>query len=209
MIYKFREIWKTVVIYGVEHPRYQVSNLGRVKCLDWRKIGKKKMCKLYNNGYGYFTLNIDGKFVMVSRLVAEAFIPNPNNKPEVDHVDTNRQNNCVWNLRWATKKENRNNPLSLKHYSENSAHNKYWLGKLGAEHPNSIQIVQLTLNRQFIKKWACSYEVERELGINHSGIIACCRGRQKTAGGFRWMYYYDWLKTRRKKSLKDIKPLFV
>lgn len=214
MIYKFREIWKTVVIDGVEHPRYQVSNLGRVKCLDWGKIGKEKMCKLSNNGYGYFILNIDGKIVMVSRIVAEAFIQNPQHKPEVDHVDTNRQNNCVWNLRWATKKENRNNPLSLKHYRESSAHNKPWLGKTmlgqrGADNPNSIAIVQLSLDGKFIKKWAAAMEVKRELGIDQSSIAKCCRGKLKSAGGFRWMYYYDWFKTRRKKSLKDIKPLFV
>ena len=159
MIYKFKEIWKTVVIDGVEKPRYMVSNLGRVKCLDWNKTGKPRICRLTKMRDGYLTVKIDRVPKYVHRLVAETFIPNPQHKKEVDHVDTTRQNNCVFNIRWATMEENRNNPLSLKHYSENNP--KHWLGKFGAEHNRSIAIVQLTLGRQFVKKWSCGADVLR------------------------------------------------
>lgn len=198
MIYRFREIWKTVVIDGVEHPRYQVSNLGRVKCLNWNNTGKPRLCKLNKNSAGYLNVGIDRVKYLVHRLVAEAFIPNPNNKPEVDHVDTNRQNNCIFNMRFCTRKENCNNPLSLKHYS----------GRFGSEHNRSIPIIQLTLDGKFIKKWSCAAEVERELGINSSSITACCRGKRNKAGGYRWMYYSDYTKSFKKRSLSEIKSLF-
>lgn len=203
MIYKFREIWKTVVIDGVEHPRYQVSNLGRVKCLNWGGYGKPRLCRLSEVTNGYLKVSVDRVLKFVHRIVAETFIPNPEGKPCVDHVDTNRQNNCVWNLKWTTQKENCSNPLSVSHYIENVWSLKYARGK----HVQSI--IQLKLDGEFVKKWACGADASRELGICHCNITNCCRGRHKSAGGFRWMYYYDWFKTRRKKSLKDIKPLFV
>lgn len=81
-----------------------------------------------------------------------------------------------------------------------------FLGKSGEKNSRSIPIVQLTFDGQFIKKWSCSAEVERELGIARQSINSCCRGRNKSAGGFKWMYASDYFK--RKKSLKDIKPLF-
>ena len=185
------------------HPRYIVSCNGEVLCWSWRRTGKPRLCRLSGNGNGYLRIEIDGVMKLVHRLVAEAFIPNPHNKPCIDHVDTNRQNNCVWNMRWATYKENNNNPMSVKHYSEN----QWCRGKLGAEHHSSIPIVQLTLNGQFIKKWACGADVLRELGINKSSIAQCCQGKRKSAGGYRWMYYDDWLKLQRKKP-QDINPLF-
>ena len=193
-----KEIWKTVVIDGVEHPRYQVSNFGRVKCLDWCRTGKPRLCKLSDDGHGYLQVWIDGMTKKVHRIVAETFIPNPEGKPEVDHIDTNRHNNCVWNMLYCTHKENCNNPLSVKHYSENNPRNKTMLGKFGAEHNCSIPIVQLSLDGKFIKKWACTAEVERELGINHANINYCCRGKRKSAGGFKWMYYEDWIKKTKK-----------
>ena len=186
------------------HPRYSVSCNGQVLCWNWHRTGKPRICKLSKEGKGYFGVGIEGKMSLVHRLVAEAFIQNPLNKPCIDHVDTNRKNNCVWNLRWVTHKENSNNPLSIEHYRKNCQNPT--LGKFGAENRRSIPIVQFSLNRQFIKKWACAREVERELGINQSNISSCCCGRYKSAGGFKWMYASEYFK--RKKSLKEIKPLF-
>ncbi len=214
-----KEIWKTAVIDGKENKRYKVSNYGRIICLNWNRTGKARMCKLNVDGGGYLKVKIDRVTKLVHRIVAETFIPNHEGKPCVDHIDTNRQRNVIevdengfpvenstlTNIRWATQKENCNNPLSRKHKSENSA--KPWLGKFGDEHHRSIQVVQLTLDGQLIKKWSCAMEAKRELGIKQGNIRKCCRGKRKTAGGYRWMYYSDYQKLQRK-TIKDIKPLF-
>lgn len=202
-----KDFWRTAVVDGKENPRYKVSRDGRIICLNWKRMGKPRLCKLTANGQGYLMVGIDGVLKRVHRIVAETFIPNPEFKPCIDHINTVRTDNRVENLRWVTQRENCNNPLSRKNMSENAP--KLMLDKFGAEHNRSIQIVQLSLDRKFIKKWDAAMEVQRELGIKQGNISSCCRGRLKQTGGFRWMFYSDWLKTRRKKSLKDIKPLFV
>lgn len=153
----------------------------------------ERICKSNTSKDGYLRVWIDGKVKFVHRLVLESFIPNPENKPCVDHINTIRTDNCVENLRWTTHKENCNNPLSIEHYR----------GKLGAEHHSSIPIVQLTKDGVFVKKWPAAAEVKRELEISNVSIAACCRGKLKSAGGYKWVYASDYCKT-----IKDIKPLF-
>ena len=196
-----KEIWKTAVVDGVENARYKVSSLGRVICLNWCNTGKPRLCRLTNSG-GYLQVSIDGVHKRVHRIVAEVFLPNPEGKPEVDHIDTNPNNNCVWNLRWVTRSENNNNSLTRKHMSENAP----WLGKLGTDNPFSIAIVQLSKDGKFIRKWGSGGEAERELGILHTSICNCLKGWSKSAGGFKWVYYSDWIKRRKKPQ--EIKPLF-
>jgi hypothetical protein len=200
------EVWKTVIMDGVEYPRYQVSNFGRVKTSNWNQTKKEKICSLSPTSEGYLRVRIGYKGKSVHRLVAEAFLPNPQNKPFIDHIDCNRQNNIVevdengipvenssiTNLRWCTQKENVNNPNTLKRMSENAG--KSCLGKFGADHPNAIPIVQLTLDGQFLKKWSCATEAARELGISRGNLVMCLLGKRNKAGGYRWMYYDDWLK---------------
>ena len=214
----FKEFWRTAVIDGVENPRYMVSNFGKVKCLNWGKTGKERLCKLSANHYGYLRLKIDDVVKLVHRLVAEVFIPNPNpeEKPYIDHINTVRTDNIVLidddgktilytNLRWVTHRENSRNPLTRKHMSENAA--KSMLGKFGAEHPNSVAIVQLSKDGQFIKKWGAAREAQRELGIDSGDISKCCKGKKKSAGGYKWKYASDFQKVC-KRSISEIKPLF-
>ena len=209
------KIWKTAVIDGVKHPRYKVSSDGEILCLNWNNTGKEKICCLNDNGNGYLMACIDGKLKYVHRIVAETFIPNPEGKPCIDHINAVRNDNYVLldadgqtvlstNLRWCTHKENQNNPITRKRISKNCA--KLTLGKFGSEHPKSISIVQLTLDGKYIRKWGATREVERELGINRSSICHCCQGKLKSAGGFRWVYLSDYIPIRH--SLSEIKPLF-
>ena len=99
-----QEIWR-----DTEYPNYQVSNLGRVYSVP-RIESRGGFLSTNNNGRGYMTvmLSIGGKQkrAYIHRLVARAFIPNPENKPEVNHKDGNKQNNCVGNLEWVTRTEN-------------------------------------------------------------------------------------------------------
>ena len=113
-----KEIWKDVKNY---EGLYEVSNLGRVKSLNYNRTRKEKILKSgYVCGYCKVVLWKYGKKKMytVHRLVAEHFIPNPDNKPCIDHIDGNRSNNRVENLRWCTYKENSNNPITLQRMSE-------------------------------------------------------------------------------------------
>lgn len=183
------------------HPRYQVSTLGRVKCLSWGRTGKEKILKPYKTDTGYLRIPIDGKPMFVHRVVLSSFMPNPQNKPEIDHINTIKTDNRIENLRWVTHKENDSNPLSRKHRSEK--HSKYWLGKFGGSNASSKQVVQLTKNGSFVKKWACMSEAERELNMPHQLISKCCLGKRKTTGGFKWVYASDY-----QKHISDIKPLF-
>ena len=147
------EVWRDVKDY---EGLYQVSNLGRVIGLKSGKIIKPSLV----NGYHRISLckqNIV-KNVFIHRLVAEAFVFNPDNKPYVDHINTNRTDNRVFNLHWVSKKENNNNPLTKKKYSN------------------------------FIKEWECCMDIQRELGVNHCNISNCCSGRIKSAGGYIWKY---------------------
>lgn len=103
-----KEIWKNIDNYEY----YQVSNLGRIKMLsyitsDGRKL-KEKNRKTFINNKGYLIVNIKGKHFLVHRLVAQAFIPNPNNLPQINHKDENKLNNKVDNLEWCTAKYNSN-----------------------------------------------------------------------------------------------------
>lgn len=123
------EEWK-----NIEGFNYQISNEGRVKSLDvefknsnqhgaiFNVIKKGKIKKLFygTNGYLITTLSKNHKkhSKSVHRLVAEAFIPNPNNKPCVGHKDCNRSNNKVENLYWCTYEENNNHPITKERMSE-------------------------------------------------------------------------------------------
>ena len=162
---------------------YQVSNLGRVKRIKaghGTKSGTVLKTVTDSNGYILVGLckNAKQQLYLAHRLVAQAFIPNSKNKPEIDHIDGNRQNNYVNNLRWVTHKENINNPYTIKKIGR--AH----IGKYGILHPKTKPIVCIDTGRLF----SGIYEATRELKINKSSISSALTGRYKTAGGYRWRY---------------------
>ena len=165
------EIWKDIEGY----EGYQVSNKGRVKSTIARKEGK--LLKPSANKLGYFivVLRVNGKpkTHYVHRLVAEAFIPNPDNKPEIDHINTDRTDNTVClnedgsvnydktNLRWVTRKGNMNNPLTKEKCSETHKGMES-LFKRGGKHPKAKKVQQFTKDGFFIKEWSTPIEAARE-----------------------------------------------
>ena len=130
------EVWKAINGYN---ERYEVSNFGRVRSKDVVVNGRIENChykkgrilKPHTDKEGYkgviLCVNQKRKTFRLHRLVAAAFIPNPDNFPEIDHIDGDRANNHADNLRWSTRKLNSNNPITRKRVA---------LSKMGQLNPN-------------------------------------------------------------------------
>lgn len=167
------EEWKDIVGY---EGLYQISSLGRVKSLNYRKSGEEGIRKPIKDKDGYITImlykNRNKKIFKVHRLVASAFIPNPNNLPQVNHLDENKLNNCATNLEFCDAKYN----LNFGTRNERVAR------------ANSKSVNQYSLSGDFIKQYPSAQQVQRELGFDNSHISRCCRGELKTAYKFKWEY---------------------
>ena len=118
--------------------------------------------------------NKSRKFFKIHRLVALAFIPNPDKLPEINHIDENKANNHVTNLEWCDRKYNINYGTVLKRTAEKLTNGKC-----------SKKVDQFTLTGEFIRTWPSIIQIRRDLGIQ---VCACCRGKLKQAGGFIWRY---------------------
>lgn len=180
-----KEIWKDIKGYK---GLYQISNLGNVKSLKrniklsnqygakFKKRVDEKILKQSINKYGYCSVilskNNKNKWFSIHRLVALNFIPNPNNYKCVNHKDENKQNNNVENLEWCTYKYNNNYGNRINKVREKT----------------KKKINQYDINNILIKSWNSIIEASNNLKINRHSIISCCKGKQKTAGGFKWQY---------------------
>ena len=173
------EIWKPVAGY---EGLYECSNMGRVRTVGNNKTKKTKIRKqvVTNLGYKQVQLYKDGKqkLLYVHRIVAEAFLLNTNNKSCIDHINTDRTDNRVENLRWCTRKGNMNNPITRTKLSNSKLYHTY----------NMKAIIQTSKDGTFIQEYKCTREAERATNIDHSSINKCCKGIYKTAGGFIWKY---------------------
>ena len=141
---------------------YAVTSCGKV----WSYYSKKFLTPV-DNGHGYLRVKLckDGKEkkYMIHSLVAEAYIPNPNNLPQVDHIDNDKTHNYVNNLQWITNRDNCR-----------KSHNK--------------AILQFDLDGNFIHEWECASDVGKEVRAN---IVHCLKGRNPSAYGFVWKYKDD------------------
>lgn len=179
------EIWKNIPGY----ENYRVSSIGRVRSDyiisgRWNKLVRRKYPMILrqdisHDGYLRVSLSKNGKpkHFMVHRLVAMAFIPNPDNLPEINHKDENTQNNVVSNLEWCTRKHNANYGTLPQRESE-------W----GLNHPAKSIPVQQLYEGEVIAEFPSINEAVRQTGISEKGIGRCCMGKQETSGGFKWRY---------------------
>lgn len=163
------EIWKDIEGFN---GRYQISNLGRVKSLNYNNTKQEKILvnSLSNRGYYRVSLSLEGqvKQYNVHRLVAEAFIPNPNQLPFINHIDENRTNNNVDNLEWCSVQYNNTygTALDKRRISQNKP-------------------VRCIETQQVFES---AKQAGLLLDINPSSISKCCRGQRKTCNNLHWEF---------------------
>lgn len=155
---------------------YEISDLGRVRSLNYHRSGETRILKpgIDRGGYLMVVLSKDGKrkTVKVHRLVATAFVPNMFGLNEVNHINEVKTDNREENLMWVDSKENDNWGSRNQRIGE----------KL------SKPVLQFTKSGEFIREWPSTAEVERELGYSNTHISECCSGKRKSACGFVWKY---------------------
>ena len=200
------EIWKDIPNY---EGKYQISNLGNVMSLNFANKHFPRLLKLKNHKDGYKLVGLSNgqtgnkTFLAVHRLVAQAFIPNPEHKEQVNHIDGNKSNNTVSNLEWVTPKENVTHafvtglmPYTLKDKPQkantckryNTIYKSPILGLKGIDNPNHRAVLQFDTSGNFIKKWNCISDAGRFYNISASAITLCASGKRKTANGYLWQY---------------------
>ncbi|QDB70567.1 NUMOD4 motif family protein [Enterococcus phage Entf1] len=176
------ETWKPIKYY---EGLYEVSNLGNVRSLDravphsngmYLRVVKGTTLSLFDSGRGYLSVRLskNGKKrnKLVHRLVAEAFIDNPLNKPQVNHINEVRWDNNVNNLEWTTSKENNN------HGSRT----------LKASNSTKKKIKATSIDGLDVRVYNGAIEAEQLDGFSYKQISLCCTGRHKTHKGFRWEF---------------------
>jgi len=172
------EVWKPISGY---EGLYEISNLGRVKSLErtvknghgGRVVQETilKICKTNRRYSGVgLSKNRELQNLNVHRLVAIAFVSNPENKPMVNHINGVRYDNRADNLEWTTAKEN------IQHAWSSGICNSDYCKK---------KVMQIK-DGKIIKVWESQHEISRCLNISQGNISACCIGKRKTASGFQW-----------------------
>ena len=195
------EQWRTAIYDGIIYEGlYKISNLGRILSLNYRNTGRAKLRNPVeiSNGYLRVKLSKNGEYkqCLVHRLVAETFIPNPENLPEVNHIDEDKTNNFVFlNEDGSVDKEKSN--LEWKNHRDNCNHGtrNERIAKANkivkTNGKRSKPVLQFTLDDEFVREWPSVGECGRN-GFNKGVVSACCRGERKSHKGFRFMYADDY-----------------
>lgn len=189
-----QEIWKPIKGY---EGFYEVSNYGRVKSVkriicSGKSYGKHKyggiILKPGNRG-GYLCVTLCKErrlsYFSVHRLVAETFIPNPDNNPEIDHINTIKNDNRVNNLRWVTKVENARNANTIKNKKNNHNNGSHKL--IGELNKMSKPIIAISVKDGSILRFACLKDAYRE-GFNLGHISECANGVRANHKGYQWFF---------------------
>lgn len=173
-----KEVWLPVKDY---EGLYEVSNLGNIKSLERyqnnrgkQQLVKERILKQSTNNCGYKCVELckngKRKSITVHRLVATAFVPNPENKPHVNHLDENKENNISCNLQWITAKDN----------------NNYGSRNIRVSATKGFCVAAYYKNGTLYKKFRSMTEASRQTRINYQSIYMCVHGKQKHAGGYVW-----------------------
>lgn len=181
-----KEIWKDIQGY---EGLYQISNLGKVKSLNYNRTKKERILIPVKTHDGYLIVslykNCIHKNFLIHRLVAQTFIENPDNLLEVNHIDEDKTNNRADNLEWCSHEYNINfgtrnerifKTLKLRNYKNAQK-----------------EVIQFTKDGKFVNEFPSIHEASRCTGINQGQICYCCKNmkRYTTAGGFKWKYKED------------------
>lgn len=172
-----------------DYPNYLVDKAGRIYSIKSKKFIKPSITK-----YGYMSVELfnknGSKRFLVHRLVAQAFIPNPNNYPQVNHIDENQSNNAVTNLEWCTAKYNMNYGNGAKTRHLKIDYTKPIFKEIARKNGKkvSIPVLQIDKTGNVINRFNSIKDAERNLGITNSHICECCKGKRKTSNGFVWKY---------------------
>lgn len=162
--------------------KYLISTYGRVKSLNFHRTNKSGFMRLQKNHKGYLIVwlskNGKDKCYFVHRLVAEAFIPNWFDDPQVNHIDENKENNNIDNLEWCDNRYNANYGTAIERRVKKQINGK-----------KSKPVLQYTLDGEFVKEWSSENECERN-GFNQRHVSSCCRGEygRKSHKGYIWKF---------------------
>lgn len=163
-----KKIWKNIAGY---EGLYQISNYGDVKSLNYLHTGNERILKPGNNGGGYLCVflckNGKVKKFFVHRLVAETFLENPENFPQVNHIDENKQNNVVTNLEWCS-----------------SQYNMTYNNK----HLRNAKKIACYKDNKLVKIYDAIVDVENDGFSHHQNVCSALKGRIKSAYGYSWKY---------------------
>ena len=202
------EIWRTAIYDGeLYEGLYRVSNFGRILSLNYNHTGKPGLMNPSTDKDGYFKVelwkNRKPKTCYVHRLVAETFLENPENKPQVNHkIEGNKGkkiNMVIFNtdgsinkekstIEWVTPKENSNYATRNERMAKTKTNGK-----------RSKRVLQLSLSGDLIREWPSTAECGRN-GFSQSAVWLCCHGKQKTHKGFLWMFADDY----KENQLKEV-----
>ena len=174
-----------------DFPNYYITDVGDVysRVVEKHNNPNNRITKLVpqRNTRGYLQIGLtrNKKYYSkkIHRLVAETFLPNTENKPQVNHIDGDKTNNNVSNLEWVTASENLLHSYNVLNRKKPTT----WLGKTGRNNPNSKPVKQI-YNNNIVAMFYSVAEAAKTTGIDSSSIAKCCRGIIKSAGKYQWKY---------------------
>lgn len=180
-------MWKDIEGYD---GRYQVSIDGSVRSVDWlvvnangvKHIFRGRTLKPCLNAIGYYVVNLTkngvSSPVLLHRIIAKAFIANPNGYNEVNHINENRSDNSIDNLEWCTHLHNVRHGTAIQRATKKKINNASF----------SNRVAQYSKNGEFIAEYPSAKEASRVTGAPYVPIVKCCHGIKKTSGGYKWKY---------------------